>query len=83
MHTDYKEKEDKEISVMLIEPTKDIVNCLLSVSRKQYKFECLRETNIGLFLVVQDVDVNKKVSFRIVFVNELTVRKYFKYQVNI
>ena len=76
MHTDYKEKEDKEISVMSIEPTKDVVNCLLSVSRKKYGFECVRETNVGLFLVVQDVDVNKKVSFQIVFVNELTVRKY-------
>ena len=63
MHTDYKEKEDKEISVLSIEPTKDVVNCLLSVYLKQDEYECLRETNVGLFLVMQDMDVNKKVSF--------------------
>ena len=63
MHADYEEKEDKATSVMLIEPTKDIVNCLLSVSLIEDEDECLNETNIGLFLVVQDVDINKKVSF--------------------
>ena len=63
MHTDYEENEDKATSVVLVEPTKDILNCLLSVSLKQDEDECLTETNIGLFLVVQDVDVNKKVSF--------------------
>jgi len=59
--SNYEEKEDKATSVMLIEPTKDIVNCLLSVSLIEDEDECLNETNIGLFLVVQDVDINKKV----------------------
>ena len=61
---DYEEKEDKATSVMLIEPTKDIVNCLLSVSLMEDEDECLSETNIGLFLVVQDVDVSKRVRSR-------------------
>jgi len=59
--SNYEEKEDKATSVMLIEPTKDIVNCLLSVSLMEDEDECLSETNIGLFLVVQDVDVSKRV----------------------
>ena len=63
MHTDYEEKEDKATSITLIVPTKNIINCLLSVSLIDEEDESLIETTIGLFLVVQDVDVNKKVSF--------------------
>ena len=57
------EAEDRQTKLMKVEPTPEITYHLLSMSMADDEDEDISETNVGGFLCVQAVDMEKRVSF--------------------